>query len=294
MQSTTSYEMILDYQKAWALSRHISFQESGQREGYVDSLTDNLFYDKLSVKTLEEYSSGRGNEFRSHMKALLSSSALCINVFEYWRQTSRISEIVKAYGILIDVYKMEFEKKHRIPNLGTPHIDVEFSNEDNEAYAIEAKFTEPYHSTTQRNNTNLDKYLNQNAIWTGLVECQRLAKEVLEEEGKKISWKHLDVPQLIKHILGLSHCYGTRKFTLSYLWYDCGTQEARDHSNEIDEFSERIKGEIEFASMTYQNLFDKILNIPRVDKEYLAYLGERYIYIDNANKLFLFTEGDSY
>jgi len=294
MESTTTYQMILDYQKVWATSRHVGYQETGKREGYVDLLTDNLFYDKLSIKTLEEYLSGQGNELNSQIKALHSSSALCVNVFEYWRQARRISEIAEACGAPANMDEMEFEKKHRIPNLGTSHIDIEFSDGNSRAFAIEAKFAEPYHITTQRNNTHLDKYLKQDAIWTNLIECKKLAKGVLEEEGKKTSWKHLDVPQLLKHILSLSCCYGTNRFIFSYLWYDCGTQEARNHSHEIDEFGKRIKGEINFTSSTYQNLFDKIAKIPRVDREYLSYLGERYIYTDNANIVFLFDGGASY
>lgn len=294
MESTTTYQTIISYQKVWATSRHITFQETGKREGYVESLADNLFYDNLSIKTLEEYLSGQGNEFQSHMKALHSSSALCVNVFEYWRQARRIGEIAKVCGAPADMDEMEFEKKHKIPNLGTSHIDVEFSDGNSRAFAIEAKFTEPYVITTQRNNTHLDKYLKQDEIWTGLIECKKLAKEVLEEESNKTSWAHLDVPQLLKHILGLSCCYGTKRFILSYLWYDCGTQESRDHSHEIDEFGERIKGEIYFTSNTYQNLFDKIVKIHRLDKEYLSYLGERYIYTDNANIIFLFGGGTSY
>ena len=203
MTTGTTFSMILDQQEAWANGEGFGFEKSGKWCDYAHSLADNLYNEKLSVRTLDEFLVGQGNELKSHMRALYSSSALVVNVFEYWRQVQRISELARVCGASHGITNMQFEKRHKIANLGTPHLDIEFSGEQIRPFAIEAKFTEPYRITTQRNDTNLDKYLNQSRLWGGLRRCKELAQQVFAQEGKKTSWRHLDVPQLIKHVLGL-------------------------------------------------------------------------------------------
>jgi hypothetical protein len=276
MKPEMTFKAIIEQQKAWATNEGFRFENSGKRNGYTYSLADNLFYKNLSVRTLDEYMAGQGQELKSHMRALFSSSALVVNIFENWRQTQRISEVARECGASLGMTDMEFEKKHKIANLGTPTLDIEFSAENFKPFAIEAKFIEPYWRTTQRNKTNLDKYLKQVRLWEGLQKFSQLAGEVFGQEGKQTRWKHLDVPQLIKHVLGLSYCYKPNGFTLLYLWFDCDTEESREHRQEIRNFYDFINGEIDFRSMRYQELFANIKGLPDVDNKYLEYLNKRY------------------
>ncbi len=48
------------------------------------------------------------------------------------------------------------------------------------------------------------------------------------------------------------------------------------HRAEVDTFKMRLNGEIDFRSMTYQDLFAQLKLAPGVDGNYLTYLEERY------------------
>jgi hypothetical protein len=272
----TAFQMIIEQQETWARGKAFTFEKSSHGSGYTHFLADNLLYSTISLKTVDEYMAGQGSELERHMRALYSSSALVVNVFEYWRQTQRIAEVARLCGASIDSTDMEFEKKYKIANLGTPNLDIEFSGKQTKPFAIEAKFSEPYRTTTQRNDTNLYKYLIKESLWEGLRGCQEIAREILAQEGGKTKWEYLDAPQLIKHILGLSYKYKSSGFTLQYLWFDCGTEEVKEFIREILTFRDCVKGEIDFRSMTYQELFSDIKGLPNVDKEYTSYLRERY------------------
>lgn len=288
MRINTTFRMILEQQKAWADKMGIGYEKSSDtdKEAYTYALADNLYLRNLSSRTLDEYNAGRGKELDSKMRALYSSSALVVNVFEYWRQANRISEVARACGAPAGINDMAFERRHKIGNLGTSHLDIEFSGEKVKPFAIEAKFMEPHQVTkrTQRNNTNMDKYLAQAKLWQRLDKCQELAVEILEQEGKKTRYEYLDAPQLIKHILSLSYHYNPNGFTLLYLWFDCDTEEARKHNQEINRFHDYIKGEVDFRTMTYHELYKSIRALPAVDERYLEYIGSRYFVLSPAGK----------
>ncbi len=274
--NTPALKLILKNQESWARSRNLFLYTEGRWHGHTESLADNLLYKTLSTITVNEYASGQGNELKSHMRALCSSSALVVNLFEYWRQIQKIGTIAEYCGAGNEFTGMFFEKKHRIPHLGTPNLDIEFIGEQGKPFAIEAKFTEPYRVTTQRNKTNLEKYLTQDNVWYKNGGCKKLANDIVKEEGKLTSWKHLDAPQLVKHTLGLSCCYQPGGFTLMYLWFDCATEESRELEREISIFKNMVRGEIDFRSMTYQTLFEKVRTSPYANDTYVQYLHERY------------------
>jgi hypothetical protein len=271
------FKLIHDSQENWAKQKHLKLKYV-EEEAYTLSLAPNLYYPTLSTSTIDEYLAGKGNEFKGHMKALCSSSALVVNVFEYWKQKGRVSDILQVFGEYSDEKEMFFEKTHAILRWGTPpHLDIEFCGGSKRPLAIESKFAEPYRSkTTQRNDTNLKQYLDENDIWRGLAKLKNLARDVHQEEKTKTSWPYLDVPQLIKHILGLTKAYKPKGFTLLYLWFDCKTEESSGHRADIKKFNDKIKGEVHFKSLSYQELFNKIQAIPNVDPNYTKYLKERY------------------
>ena len=67
-------------------------------------------------------------------------------------------------------------------------------------------------------------------------------------------YEYLDVPQLLKHILGLKSSYPDG-FTLLYLWYDVLGEEGAIHRKEINTFSEVVKDDdIRFHSISTQEL----------------------------------------
>jgi hypothetical protein len=50
---------------------------------------------------------------------------------------------------------------------------------------------------------------------------------------------HLHAGQLIKHILGLTACYGRGAYRLLYLWTDVPGRAGARHRDEVDDFAER-------------------------------------------------------
>lgn len=95
-------------QELWALRHHLP-QRGGPKNtdptalGYVQRFNDNL-YVPLSEKTTTEFEEGDGGELRGttcNMQALHSSSALGVNIFEYWRNQSKdtLKQLAKALKI---------------------------------------------------------------------------------------------------------------------------------------------------------------------------------------------------
>jgi hypothetical protein len=261
-------------QLKWATQEKISL------EGYTKRVEDNIFNNELHPETKKEYERGKGHELegkRAHMKALHSSSALVVNVFDYWRRQNRIQDIARRCGAEGIISGMEFEKTHPIKgvNRTPPHLDIEFAGPI--PLAVESKFTETYHRKTRRDNkdTHLDVYLEHREIWDGKRKIKALAESISRQSGARTDFEYLDVPQLIKHILGLTSCY-RGKFSLLYLWYKIDSNEAKQHEEELARFSISVKDEISFQTMTYQELFNKIRHLPDADSAYLKYLERRY------------------
>jgi hypothetical protein len=235
---TTNY--IASCQLKWAAQENIPV------EGYYTKrVVDNIFGHELHPETKKEYERGKGHELegkRAHMKALCSSSALVVNVFDYWRRQNRIQDIARCCGAEGIIHGMEFEKTHPIKGVARtpPHLDIEFGGPI--PFAIESKFTETYHRQTRRDNkdTHLDTYLKHREIWNGILKVRALAESIVQQSGARTNFEYLDVPQLIKHILGLNGSYGG-SFYLLYLWYKVNSHEANRHEEELARFSTSVK-----------------------------------------------------
>jgi len=267
-------DYISNRQLRWAAQANIPV------EAYTRTVEANIFGGELHPDTRREYARGKGHELhgaRAHMKALYSSSALVVNVFDYWRRQNRIQDIATCCGAEGTVTGMEFEKTHPVRGVeGTPpHLDVEFAGPV--PLAIESKFTETYRRTTRRPlaKTRLDAYLSQNDIWDRLPNLKELASDIVQQSDAITGFQYLDVPQLIKHTLGLS-CDYPEGFSLLYLWYRVDSHEATKHEHELDTFCKRLDRDITFRTMTYQELFASIKRIPDVDSAYIQYLEQRY------------------
>lgn len=296
-KETTAMYLILDQQKEWAkdktlVSGKIIDGEECEDKNYLETIEDNLFpIDRtkgLTPKNIDAYDKGGGCEtktitHRPKMSALHSSSALVVNLFQYWQEKKDITPLLKALmgnkcpkilkNIEINFESKIFPIKINNKTIATPNIDItityEDENENKYVIAIESKFTEPYKSKTYQGLGS--KQYNDGSLWYDLPNIK---------EKRNITTKHLDYPQLIKHILGLKNSKYKENFTLLYLWYDVpGTEEAKKHEEEIDEFA-KIVGEdnINFLHITYQKVIDNLKKLcpEECHQDYINYLKQRY------------------
>ena len=284
------YEYIISKQVNWALNQEITlvkFKGDKGRATYTQNLKENLF-EPLLDEVYTNINNGGGGELKenefdlSKMQAVHSSSALGVNIFQYWQSINKASEIAAACGFCREGNKISekivFEDKYPIgTKLGTPNIDVVIHNSDSANYkvfAIECKFSEAYGS---RGHSGIDpKYLNQNDLWVDMPGLRSLAESI---EKNDTIFEHLHPAQLIKHILGLNTNVGKDKFRLLYLWYDCPGEEGTLHRQEIQKFAAYTKmDKIKFHSMSYQELIIKLAKDYREsNKDYISYITNRYL-----------------
>lgn len=270
----TTKQAIYDQQKKWATDHSIPTDA----DGYTQTVEENLFQ-ALNTETRAEFVSGSGDELgstgkRGKMQATHSSSALVCNVFDHWRDR-HLEPLAAVLGAPADVARLRFEQVYPTGLSGTaPHLDVALLGDSAKLFFIESKFVEPYGSGKSGNPFVISYFPEDLKLWSkhGLTNCQTLAQKINDREIR-FSW--LDAPQLLKHILGLANKFG-KDFTLLYLWYDHPSAEATEHRQEVDTFMQHLNGEIDFRTMTYQDLFQKMQDNPAIDKNYVEYLGERY------------------
>jgi hypothetical protein len=270
----TTKQAIYDQQKNWATDHSIPTDA----DGYTQTVEENLFQ-TLSAETRAEIAAGSGDELggtgkRGKMQATHSSSALVCNVFDYWRSRP-MAALLDALDAPAAAEHLHFEQTYPTGLRGIPpHIDVAILGDDTKPFCVESKFTEPYGSDKNDKPFEISYFPQGSELWAkhGLTKCQALAEDI-NRGGTKFA--HLGGPQLLKHILGLANKFGT-DFTLLYLWYDYPSTEAADHRKEIDTFVQHLGGEIDFRTMTYQELFQKMQGNPAIDKSYIEYLRKRY------------------
>ena len=285
-----AYEYITMKQTQWALNHNIPLigsEGSRGRPAYTPELNLNLF-EPLSLDVRKSFKQGDGNEISGNpakMQAVHSSSALGVNVFQYWQRIEQVSVIASACGFCRKgntiSEKIVFEDKYRIDdNLDkfpiAPNIDVVFHNSDSsrfKRFAIECKFSEAYGS--QKHNGLKPAYLGLLQLWSDIPNLYDFAKSICPNE----SFIYLHSAQLIKHILGLKKSFGKDGFRLLYLWYDVLGKEGVIHRDEIEKFSEVAKADsIYFDAMSYQEL---ILTLSKENRQehadYIKYLTERYL-----------------
>ena len=301
----TALEFIKRKQKDWAEGKDFTLlpgtigSETGNKI-YFDDYNKNL-YAKLSEDNKNAYNKGSGGEIRdtttrrAPMKATFSSSAIVVNLFQYWQEKNNISPLLEALGFKNNKVEkkgivFEFESKNPIKGIGgyPPHLDVVITTDTNN-FAIESKFTEPYTKKRNKNSHIQDSYTKK-SLWKDLPNIEKLAQAIHDEnhhvENCEIKesidnlrkTKHLDASQLIKHILGLKSNYD-KNFTLLYLWYDVpGTEEAKEHQEEIEAFASIAKADgINFRHITYQKVIEYLKNYENEHKDYIDYLVKRYL-----------------
>jgi hypothetical protein len=281
-QELVSKNVILERQLEWAL-------RSGRTvngQGYLTSVEVNLLQ-PLSASALSGFGNGSGSELvdtesrPAKIKALHSSAALAVNVFDYWT-THDSRPLVAAMGLtrgdsISGAKSIEFERQYPTGLGGNPpNLDVIIQLDSGIFVAIESKFTEWMTPKSMNKEAFRPSYFaDAQGVWSrvGLPCCQRLA-EAMASGTQRFRW--LDAPQLLKHALGLATAAPV-KFSLHYLYFDFPSEEGAAHQKEIEKFSMLVGAEIEFVARSYQTLFaDIVKHATAAHTNYVEYLRNRY------------------
>ncbi len=272
MNKTATQQFIIESQRQWAGARGLTLRTNGR----VSFLEENLFA-PLHADTRAEFEAGDGDEFGTadkpgKMYSIYSSSALACNVFDYWRKRPMIP-LLQACEIRGASSVLKFEQKFSTGVGSRPaNLDVLIMSSGGDCLpvAIESKFTEPF-QVGERDFLKT-AYFSKPEIWEELTNCRGLAESLTAKERVKC----LKAGQLLKHALALTRKFGKQQFVLLYLWYDVpGSDAARQHRAEVQEFGSLLGDEVLFRSDTYQNVFDRLSPLAS-GTEYEAYLRARY------------------
>ncbi len=260
-------EQIIAKQIEWAKNKGLQLIGSAGDRGrkvYTTKISDNLFQ-PLNDKSKKELDGGDGGELKSKeghpakIQALHSSSALGVNLFDYWRDAIDCSLLFSACGLSRAGSQLsgeiKFEQKFAIDDRFqyAPNLDVVFfpiQPKRFKVFAIECKFTEVYSS---RRHGGLDqKYFTNESVWENLPSIKRLAKKISPADDE---YSFLHAAQLIKHVLGLNREFGHSRYRLLYLWYDALGESGFKHRQEVEKFSQIAHSDgVLFHAITYQEL----------------------------------------
>jgi hypothetical protein len=285
------FEYLLTKQISWADRNNVRLVGSEITKGrlaYTESVGENLF-EPILPETRTEIEKGDGGELKgdsthsAKMCAVHSSSAIGVNVLQYWKNKN-IPDIAYALGLCRKDNKsaneIHFERKYKISSKFQfdPNIDSVILNSESDkikAFGIECKFSEAYSS---RNHSGLkERYLTEiTEQWKDIPNLLDFAKTISPEDK---SFNHLHPAQLIKHILGLKKEYGKTRFRLLYLWYDVLGEDGCKHRTEIAEFARIAKlDNVKFHSISYQELIAKLKkDYYKGNENYIDYLTDRYL-----------------
>jgi len=210
------------------------------------------------------------------MRALHSSAALVVNIFDYWTLRDK-APLAAALGLEEQIISIEFEAQFPTHLDGKPpNLDLAIQTASGTTVAVESKFTEWLARKAANRKCFKPKYFpGGEALWEarGLAACQRLASQI--DKGVEY-FRYLDAPQLLKHALGLAtQC--SRPFFLHYFYFDYTCPESFSHRAEIDRFSSLVGSELGFRTLTFREFFQRLCGSTTLsDNEYIAYLRARY------------------
>lgn len=267
----------MSQQKEWALGAGLRVIAPG----YLDSVDANL-RQPMAARTLAAFQAEEAAELKdfprypAKLRALFSSAALVVNVFEHWT-THDAAPLLTALGIDGAAQRIDFEARFPISPDGTPpNVDVSIALADGRSIGIESKFTEWHVPRRPAKIRFKDKYFPDGTkLWSsrGLPLCEALAEEL---QSGLTRYRFFYATQLLKHALGMAtQCSGG--IGIYYLYYDWSGPAAREHRREIAHFAGRVGAELGFQSLSYQELFARLRQsaVP-IDADYLAYLQARY------------------
>lgn len=258
-------------QTKWAVDVRLSFDDAG----YCHILEENLPW--LTSATRADFAAADGNEFaadglRSKIAALHSSSALAVNVFDYWR-TRDASALAQVLGLEDEIKGIRFEEKFKT-GVGSrsPNLDVVIRT-GTSLLAIESKFTEPF--TARKKSGVQDKYVPTSVrLWAahGLNGAQRAVEALRNGE----SFTYVDAAQLLKHMLGLAQC--GRDWHLLLLWYAPSPTVGSEMMEEAARFRSLLASDApRFTHRTYQDFWSELRpHLSAEHAQYATYIERRY------------------
>lgn len=258
-------------QTSWARSCGLAVDDAG----YTYRPEENLPW--LTPRTRADFEAADGDEFgatrkRAKIAALHSSSALAVNVFDYWT-TRNAAPLAAALNLPYPIEDIRFERKFPT-GVGSraPNLDVVVTGPDRQLLAVESKFCEPF---SFRPKPIQDKYFPPGeGRWhaAGLPGAQAAADSLRHESPFKL----LDAVQLLKHMLGLAQTRSEWKLLL--LWFAPTSEALRAMDAEASRFRQILGSDgARFTWQTYQELWSRLA--PRLsprDDEYAWYLEQRY------------------
>jgi len=274
---SSSRSALINQQRKWAAMVGLIADD----RSYLPSVNENL-RQSLSPIALQSFTKGNGSELKetlhrpAKMRALHSSAALVVNVFDYWT-TGNTAPLVAALGLENEITSITFESQFSTDLDGNPpNLDIALELTSGKTVAIESKFSEWLIPKLSKKKYFKDKYFPpSNDLWKqkNLAACQALAIDI--QNGSE-RFRYLDAPQLLKHSLGLATQCADR-FQLYYIYFDWPCSEAELHHDEIKRFSERVGEELCFRAFTYREFFHNLCSLPDPpDAEYINYLRARY------------------
>lgn len=256
------------------------------------------FFAPLHERTVAAMLQGRGSEFAprswpvadsvradgtvsrrllpAKAQALLSSSVLCLNVFDYWR--GRIaSPLAAALGIAGAITDVALEAPLATGvSPAKAHLDVLLLRDGIHGVGVESKFTEWLGVRPAPERIPAAYVGTAGAPWArqDLPRAQALAAALATGT---VQFRLLDAPQLLKHMLALATAYGS--VGLLYLYYDVNGVVGNRHRAEIAQFAAALDATISFRAVTYQDLvraLGRAVGDDRSHDDYFAYLASRY------------------
>lgn len=270
-------DTLLEHQLRWAEAANIAVDA----RGYVGSVDANLWR-PLSRTAMRSFELGSGSELKdtkarpAKMRALHSSSALAVNVFDYWCERNA-TPLLSALDVGPAIEPPRFEAQYPTGLKGNPpNLDIAIRLKSGVTLAVESKFCEWLTPKPPAKRPFKEKYFAPIPdLWArvGLPCCQSLANDIRDQIERFL---YLDAPQLLKHALGLATQLGNQ-FSLCYLYYDWPSAESEVHRTEVARFVSRVGTELRFRTTTYQMLFRRLMTcgVP-IDPGYTEYLQNRY------------------
>jgi hypothetical protein len=260
-------------QRRWADAADIAYDPAG----CVRELAANL-RGPLSAATQAELE--RGSELKpsalrpGRLWSLTSSAALVVNVFEHWRGRDA-APLVAALALGGGSPELCFEEPLPTGLPGDPPLaDVALRWPSGRLASIESKFGEWLVRRPPNKSGFKRKYFPASIdVWAdaGRPRCQALALDI--DAGRE-RFKYLHAAQLLKHALGLARS-APADSALLYLYYDWPSRERDVHAAELERFAARVRPEVDFRALTYQEVFAQ-LNAATSGDAYCDYLRVRY------------------
>lgn len=273
----SSKTKLLEQQRQWATSVGADIDT----RGYLSSVAENL-YQPLSSRAFRDFSQGSGSELAdtlsrpAKMKALHSSAALAVNVFDYWTDRN-MDPIFAALEIDPSAESVAFEAQFSTGLEGNPpNLDLGIRYRSGLVIGVESKFSEWLTPKAPGKAPFKPKYFPESTeLWSsrGLAACQTLAREIYEGTAR---FRYLDAPQLLKHALGLATQH-PGNFELYYVYFDWPGPESSAHRSEVERFENSVRHDFRFHVSTYQDLFTRLVRAAGMQHaSYIRYLHERY------------------